>query len=121
MLSRILLPDSIRCMISLSTALTALWCIIELRIKVLRAQDMPAQYLFEPWKAPEDVQKKARCIIGKDYPKPLVDHATKHKQNLDRMKSAYDANKSPPKRKEISDGFDEMYRHEVMHIGSDDE
>ena len=76
---------------------------------------MPDQYIFEPWNAPEDVQKKAKCIIGKDYPKPIVEHATKHKDNLDRMKAAYDANKSPQKRKEISDGFDEMYRNELAH------
>ena len=42
-------------------------------------QDMPDKYIFEPWKAPEAVQKKANCIVGKDYPHPLVDHATKHK------------------------------------------
>lgn len=84
-------------------------------------QDMPDQYIFEPWKAPEDVQKKAKCIIGKDYPKPIVDHATKHKDNLNRMKEAYDANKSPQKRKEISDGFDEMYRHEVLGMDEDNE
>ena len=42
-------------------------------------QDMPEKYIYEPWKAPEEVQRKANCIIGKDYPHPLVDHATKHK------------------------------------------
>ena len=42
-------------------------------------QDMPEKYIYEPWTAPEEVQRKANCIIGKDYPKPLVDHATKHK------------------------------------------
>lgn len=31
---------------------------------------MPKEYIYEPWTAPLSVQKKARCIIGKDYPKP---------------------------------------------------
>lgn len=31
---------------------------------------MPNEYIYEPWTAPLSVQKKARCIIGKDYPKP---------------------------------------------------
>jgi cryptochrome len=31
---------------------------------------MPKQYIYEPWTAPLSVQEKARCIIGKDYPKP---------------------------------------------------
>lgn len=46
-------------------------------------QDMPEKYIYEPWKAPEEVQRKANCIIGKDYPHPLVDHATKHKVGLE--------------------------------------
>lgn len=45
-------------------------------------QDMPKSYLLEPWKAPEAVQKKANCIIGKDYPSPIVDHNSIHKENI---------------------------------------
>ena len=37
---------------------------------------MPLKFLFQPWKAPQKVQEKTRCIIGKDYPKPMVDHRT---------------------------------------------
>ena len=29
------------------------------------------------------------CVIGKDYPSPIVDHATQLKSNLARMKAAY--------------------------------
>lgn len=35
---------------------------------------MPLRYLFEPWKAPKAVQEKAKCIIGEDYPLPMVNH-----------------------------------------------
>jgi cryptochrome len=42
-------------------------------------KDMPAKYIYEPWTAPLDVQKKANCVVGKDYPAPIVDHATIHK------------------------------------------
>ena len=45
-------------------------------------QDVPAKYIYEPWKMPAEAQKKAKCIIGKDYPQPLVDHATKHKVGM---------------------------------------
>lgn len=31
---------------------------------------MPKRYIYEPWTAPAEVQRKAGCIIGKDYPKP---------------------------------------------------
>ncbi|CAG2244399.1 CRY [Mytilus edulis] len=37
-------------------------------------KDMPLRYLFEPWKAPLAVQQKAHCIVGKDYPHPIVNH-----------------------------------------------
>ena len=43
--------------------------------------------------APEAVQKKANCIIGKDYPHPIVDHKEASERCKDRMKAAYDANK----------------------------
>ncbi|KAF2302550.1 hypothetical protein GH714_037688 [Hevea brasiliensis] len=33
-------------------------------------KDMPKEYIYEPWTAPLSVQTKAKCIIGRDYPKP---------------------------------------------------
>lgn len=52
---------------------------------------MPAKWIFEPWNAPLEVQKKANCIIGKNYPKPIVDHAVASKANMAKMKAAYEA------------------------------
>lgn len=49
----------------------------------------PAQYIYEPWKAPRSVQQAAGCIIGKDYPQPLVQHEVISKKNIQRMKMAY--------------------------------
>lgn len=48
-------------------------------------KDMPDRYLFEPWTAPKDVQVRANCVIGRDYPHPVVDHATKSKANIQRF------------------------------------
>ena len=31
-------------------------------------KNLPKAYIYEPWKAPADVQKKAGVIVGKDYP-----------------------------------------------------
>ena len=33
-------------------------------------KDMPKQYIFAPWTAPLEVQRKAHCIIGKGYLPP---------------------------------------------------
>jgi cryptochrome len=52
-------------------------------------KNFPKEFIFEPWEAPEYVQKKAGCIIGKDYPKPIVDHKEKSKENMNLMKIAY--------------------------------
>jgi len=72
----------------------------------------PTEYIYEPWKAPLSVQKTAGCIIGiiyrklifmfitylsailfiqsgKDYPRPIVQHEVISKENLQKMKNAY--------------------------------
>ena len=35
------------------------------------------------------VQKAAGCIVGKDYPKPIVDHGVVSKANIGRIKGAH--------------------------------
>ncbi|XP_030647938.1 cryptochrome circadian regulator 5 [Chanos chanos] len=54
----------------------------------------PAEYIYEPWKAPRSIQERAGCIVGKDYPRPIVQHETISKKNIQRMKEAY-AKRSP--------------------------
>lgn len=56
----------------------------------------PAKFIYTPWKAPIQVQQQAGCVIGTDYPHPLVaDHVEVSKENIQRMKAAYDADKAP--------------------------
>lgn len=54
----------------------------------------PTAYIYEPWKAPLKVQEKAGCIVGKDYPKPIVEHDKIRKKNIERMAQAYNASKT---------------------------
>uniref|UniRef100_A0A8C3ACC1 Cryptochrome-1 n=1 Tax=Cyclopterus lumpus TaxID=8103 RepID=A0A8C3ACC1_CYCLU len=49
----------------------------------------PAKYIYEPWNAPESVQKAAECFIGVHYPKPMVHHAEASRLNIERMKQIY--------------------------------
>jgi cryptochrome len=59
----------------------------------------PAKYIYEPWKAPLSVQRECGCVIGKDYPKPIVDHAKASKDNMAKMAAAYkQANEGPVRR-----------------------
>lgn len=51
----------------------------------------PTKYIYEPWKAPVEVQRQCGCVVGKDYPRPIVDHDVVSKENMARMKKAYEA------------------------------
>ena len=57
----------------------------------------PPKYIYEPWTAPLSIQKQCRCIIGKDYPHPIVDHTVVSKKNIARMKMVYEKGKSSVK------------------------
>ncbi|KAG8197157.1 hypothetical protein JTE90_011318 [Oedothorax gibbosus] len=56
-------------------------------LPVLR--NFPAKYIHEPWTAPEKIQIVAKCIIGKDYVMPMVNHQEVSHINLERMKQVY--------------------------------
>lgn len=62
-------------------------------------KDFPAEYIYEPWKAPRAVQERAGCLVGTHYPRPIVEHRAASERNLGRMKAAraQKGNKSPKK------------------------
>ena len=47
---------------------------------------MPAAYLAEPWMMSDEVQERAGCRIGCDYPAPIIDHAAARRDALDRYR-----------------------------------
>ncbi len=47
-------------------------------------KNMPNKYLFKPWDAPDDVLKTAGVVLGKTYPRPIVDLAASRKKALER-------------------------------------
>lgn len=63
-------------------------------------KDFPAKYIYEPWKAPIQDQKKAGCLIKGDgttgevdglptYPKPMFDFSERREICIQGMKAAY--------------------------------
>lgn len=46
---------------------------------------VPAEFIHAPWLMPSDLQHRLGCIIDKDYPAPIVDHAAAR----DRALAAY--------------------------------
>jgi deoxyribodipyrimidine photo-lyase len=51
-------------------------------------RSVPDSHLREPWTMPEEVQLGAGCVIGKDYPAPVVDHGEARGEALARYASA---------------------------------
>ncbi|KAM7032493.1 cryptochrome-1-like isoform 4-T6 [Acridotheres tristis] len=49
-------------------------------------KNFPSKYIYEPWTASEEEQKQAGCIIGQDYPFPMVNHKEASDHNLQLMK-----------------------------------
>ena len=58
------------------------------RYWVPELKDYPSKYIFEPHLAPIPIQENARCIIGKDYPEPMVDRKVVAKENLAKFKAS---------------------------------
>ena len=52
-------------------------------------KNFPTRYIHEPWNAPESLQRGAKCVVGKDYPKPMVNHGMASRINIERMKQVY--------------------------------
>uniref|UniRef100_A0A2M4CYG3 Putative deoxyribodipyrimidine photolyase/cryptochrome n=1 Tax=Anopheles darlingi TaxID=43151 RepID=A0A2M4CYG3_ANODA len=52
-------------------------------------KNFPTRFIHEPWNAPENVQRAAKCLIGKDYPLPMVNHAIASRANMERIKQVY--------------------------------
>jgi deoxyribodipyrimidine photo-lyase len=47
---------------------------------------VPDRYLGEPWTMPEEVQAEAGCVIGEDYPEPIVEHGVAREEALARYR-----------------------------------
>jgi cryptochrome len=52
----------------------------------------PYQYIYSPHLAPLSVQKTANCIIGEDYPLPMLDEQIEKQRCIARIKNAYSLN-----------------------------
>ncbi|HEY4370386.1 MAG TPA: deoxyribodipyrimidine photo-lyase [Burkholderiales bacterium] len=48
---------------------------------------VPDAYIHAPWTMPPLEQQAAGCVIGRDYPEPMVDHAGARERALDAFKA----------------------------------
>ena len=61
---------------------------VYVRRHVPELRGVPDRYLAEPWTMPEEVQRECGCVIGRDYPEPIVDHLLARRQALERYAAA---------------------------------
>ena len=54
--------------------------------------DTPAEFIHRPEKMTAEQQARAGCVVGRDYPLPIVDHAVQRKRALAMYASARAAN-----------------------------
>ena len=48
---------------------------------------MPARFIHAPWEAPDEVLVASGVRLGKDYPRPVVDHRTVRQRFLETAKA----------------------------------
>jgi deoxyribodipyrimidine photo-lyase len=49
---------------------------------------VPDDKLAEPWTMSELEQQQAGCLVGRDYPAPIVDHAAERRRAMERYGAA---------------------------------
>ena len=64
-----------------------------IRKYVRELEEMPLAYLHEPCRAPLSVQEAAKCVIGKDYPEPCLNHERAYAENIGKLKAFFHAEK----------------------------
>ena len=51
-------------------------------------RDVPDDFLAEPWTMPDEVQRACGCLIGNDYPRPIVDRRAARREASERFGAA---------------------------------
>ncbi len=59
-----------------------------IRRYVPELKSVPDKFLYEPWTMNDDEQKATKCIVGKDYPEPIVDHKQAREFALEQYRTA---------------------------------
>ena len=58
---------------------------------VPQLEAVPDERLVRPWEMAPEEQEAAGCVIGRDYPEPVVDHAEERRFAIERYRAAADA------------------------------
>ncbi|HLI32755.1 MAG TPA: deoxyribodipyrimidine photo-lyase [Solirubrobacteraceae bacterium] len=69
---------------------------------------VPDEHLAEPWLMPAALQREVGCVIGRDYPAPIVEHACARREALCRYerarhRGAVESGRAPAARQSVAD------------------
>lgn len=55
--------------------------------------NVPQSFVHEPWRMPDSLQREIGCMIGKEYPRPIVDHLVAKTAAIEKYRRAADSAK----------------------------
>lgn len=55
---------------------------------IVELRDVPLKRPAEPWTMSDEEQAAAGCVIGEDYPAPIVDHKQERARAIERYRAA---------------------------------
>lgn len=61
---------------------------VYVRRHVPELRGVPDEHLREPWKMPAALQQAIGCVVGRDYPAPILDHAQARREAIERYAQA---------------------------------
>lgn len=59
-----------------------------IRKYVPELSEVPDKYIHRPHEMPQEVQEEADCVIGEDYPEPIIDHDQEREKAVKRFEDA---------------------------------
>lgn len=63
---------------------------VYIRRWVPELEGVPTERIHEPWNMSDAEQEAAGCVIGKDYPAPIVDHKRERERAMERYRAVAD-------------------------------
>jgi deoxyribodipyrimidine photo-lyase len=52
-------------------------------------KQVPTQWIHSPWLMPENLQAQYQCILGRDYPLPIINHEQAAREAKAYLREAY--------------------------------
>ncbi len=77
-------------------------------------RDVPTRYAHEPWRMDREEQRAHGCVLGRDYPEPIVDHAAAARAAKERVHAVRRSDAFQEEKKAV------MKKHASRKRGRDD-